>query len=1357
MITANFLIYDFLEDTKDQTPQDYLSQYGTNFTELSKRGLLEQCFSRENDLYQIMEILLRKQKNNPVLVGEPGVGKTALVELFAERIANNDVPFIFQGCDILGIDIAKMLAGAKYRGEFELRLIQLLEQIIEENGVIVFFDEIHILKTSGTAEGALDAGNLLKPILSRPGSRCLGATTPKEYKKIEEDAALTRRFHPIIITESSKADTFEILNGLRATLEIYHNVYYTDLALIEAVNLSTKYIGDKALPDKAIDLLDRAGAREALYRSDINYASFFNAMLFAGLKKLAILKIKAFRRGDIATQFILSEIQNAYRNLQIRWANNSEVDKFTKKNEKKAKKEAFFQKLDTKIIDDDFDILTVEILPTNESNLSKIFFEKEKAEIVLYEPIFQNSFTNSDFFIRKLEIDKQKISLKKGFQNLFHDQLFFSIQLNFTKKVELNYSNNLFFNEFKHNLNNLNVIKEKEKNNYIFFKQKLLNTLISYSDSFSDFDTRSYHFEENYPSENSIIDNSKNSLTFYNHSKIKKKKVFSDLAKSTLTKIKVYKKSFQTEKKIKVSSEVKSSHLNFLLELRKQKNHLFAKIPNIIESEILLDEIIKQVGIQKYSSADDNTLKLINNSILERVDDLLFSSNKPRFLLDTKEKQKNLSKQKTIENYKNLISEFLNFDEKKDASFKTIKKNTFKINFIEGSSTLSLYRAGLIFLYKEKCDLRNLVSSFDNYIQEFYLIKWNKYYSYFSKYLYSYAKNLTQFNKVFFHDSESNNKNYFINDIVLDFLEVDIEQYISFEQTLDENNKAKINSLTTLFKGLPPLLHKRYIDALNIDPLEDQEKIEIENVQPSTSLLKKEQENELIYNLLGFFSTQKGRNFLSNTNDPELMRIARKIGDYNLAALDYRIGAYEIQRLVTSLTGISVESLTESEMQKLLNLENTLHKRVIGQNEAITALSKAIRRSRLGIQNPSRPIGSFLFCGPTGVGKTELSKALSEAIFGSEKEMIRFDMSEFMERFSVTRLIGSPPGYVGYEEGGQLSDAVRKKPYSLVLFDEIEKAHIEVLNILLQILEDGRLTDSQKRLVLFQNTIIIMTSNAAAKEIQLSLESIEKERKRKNEDKIEAIIEKPISKGLENTKKKSLNSSYLDPRLGRIDLIPTIINTNFVVDIRDNIKQTFSGSYTGQLFVNKLYKKFPELNDLNIAKGNDKSVTLSTKKNTLFNKKNNQINTDEKIKGLQKKIAQKDVDQTDIKELVMNKLTKFFLPEFINRLDDIIIFESLTYEDILEIYDIMVEKLIKRVKKNKINLLIDPSVKGKLVNEGYSKAFGARPLRRLVTKYLEDTLSTTLLTSRIGDNSKQGCTIRISLNENDIITGQLIS
>ncbi|KAF1855581.1 hypothetical protein Lal_00049064 [Lupinus albus] len=320
-----------------------------------------------------------------------------------------------------------MLAGAKYRGEFELRLIQLLEQILEENGVIVFFDEIHILKTSGTAEGALDAGNLLKPILSRPGFRCLGATTPKEYKKIEEDAALTRRFHPIIITESSKADTFEILNGLRATLEIYHNVYYTDLALIEAVNLSTKYIGDKALPDKAIDLLDRAGAREALYRSDINYASFFNAILFAGLKKLAVLKIKAFRR-------------------------------------------------------------------------------------------------------------------------------------------------------------------------------------------------------------------------------------------------------------------------------------------------------------------------------------------------------------------------------------------------------------------------------------------------------------------------------------------------------------------------------------------------------------------------------EKGRNFLSNTNDPELMRIARKIGDYNLAALDYRIGAYEIQRLVTSLTGIPVESLTESEMQKLLNLENTLHKRVVGQNEAITALSKAIRRSRLGIQNPSRPIGSFLFCGPTGVGKTELSKALSEAILVQKKK-----------------------------------------------------------------------------------------------------------------------------------------------------------------------------------------------------------------------------------------------------------------------------------------------------------------------------------------------------------------------------------
>ena len=446
-------------------------------------------------------------------------------------------------------------------------------------------------------------------------------------------------------------------------------------------------------------------------------------------------------------------------------------------------------------------------------------------------------------------------------------------------------------------------------------------------------------------------------------------------------------------------------------------------------------------------------------------------------------------------------------------------------------------------------------------------------------------------------------------------------------------------------------------------------------------------------------------------------------------------------------------------MKRLLNLEEILHKRVIGQNEAIATVSKAIRRSRLGIQNPSRPIGSFLFCGPTGVGKTELSKALTEAIFGSEKEMIRFDMSEFMERFSVTRLIGSPPGYVGYEEGGQLTDSVRKKPYALILFDEIEKAHIEVLNILLQILEDGRLTDSQKRLVFFENTIIIMTSNAAAKEIQLSLEELEINTQKISEKSKEVSSNEKIvlTKNLKS-EKKHFNQFSIIPRLGKIELLPISIKTNFTVDIKENLRKNFSDSYLGKNYFNNLYENFPVLDTKNIEKNENKEFTLVTKEN--FSEKQFFIKKklDNRLIGDSDSLAKKSLSQVDVKDLVMNKLTKFFLPEFINRLDDIIVFESLTYENVIKIYDVMIEKLIKRVKTNKINLVIDPSVKGKLVSEGYSKTFGARPLRRLITKYLEDTLSNVLLNYQGNDLtkiSKEGCKIRISLSENDIVLGEL--
>lgn len=1376
-ITNNlFLGYDFLDESKDQSPEDYLSQYGTNFTQLSRRGLLEQCFSRENDVYQIMEILLRKQKNNPVLVGEPGVGKTAIVELFAERIANKDVPFIFYDYEIIGVDIAKMLAGAKFRGEFELRLSRLLDQILEENNIIIFFDELHVLKGSGTTDGALDAGNILKPALSRAGFRCLGASTPKEYKKIEEDAALNRRFQQILINEPSKAETFEILDGIRTSLEIYHNVQYTNSALIEAINLSTKYIGDRTLPDKAVDLLDRAGSREVLFRTDIYHVSIFDAILFTGLKKLSLLKIKAFRKGDIATQFVLSEIENAYKNLKLRWTDDPELDKSLL-----IEKENFLQKFETKNLDDDFEILTSEFNPLESKTITEKLINRNKIKLELTSLDWIQNFLNKKinskkslssfnefkFISRKANNYFQKLvnyssSNKQSIINFFYSDIDLKnlendiLEIaNFAKKnknSKLSKKNTmLFFDFYKKNLQNSNFygVKKRKKFNSLIGK-KLLNTLV-------DNTSKEY---------NSLNPVKKTNDYLSKELKKKQKKTLNKNSvrerKKTLLKVNDYKKAFLSSKNVKKDFSV---ILNKLLNQATQRNNLFLEIKNITYSNILLDKILKPIYSQKYSGTEANVVNLINNSIIQRVDDLLFSSNKPKFILDNKEKKKNLSKEKTVENFKDLLSDLLELEEKNSKFSKEIKTNNLKVKILSGSILISLYRLGLIFLYKEKSKIQNILFPVDNFVKELYFIKWNTLYNFSSKYLYNYIKNLKEFNKIFSQATQSNNNflaNYFINDVVLDFIEKDAEQISILQQNLDDNNKSKINTLKNIFKTLPPLLHKRYIDILNEEYVVSNDDEKFETKSSSLSLFKKEEENSILYNFLGFFSTEKGKNFLANTDDPELVRVARKIGNYKSLTLDYRISAYEIQRLVTNLTGIPVESLTANEMKKLMNLENLLHKRVIGQNEAIATVSKAIRRSRLGIQNPSRPIGSFLFCGPTGVGKTELSKALAEAIFGSEKEMIRFDMSEFMERFSVTRLIGSPPGYIGYEEGGQLSDAVRKKPYSLVLFDEIEKAHIEVLNILLQILEDGRLTDSQKRLVLFQNTIIIMTSNAAAKEIQLTLENIEKDKKNRTKEKNELITGKTISKkNLKDTEKgkfirKNNKNVYADPRLGKISLIPNNINTNFIIDIGDNIKENFSNSYSSQVFVNKLYQKFPELNQFNITKGKNKNLILSKKNGLNANEENREIKLNDTIKGLKKNSIKKGNDQIDIKELVMNKLTKFFLPEFINRLDDIIVFESLTYEDIIKIYDVMVEKLVKRVKKNKINLIIDPSVKGKIVNEGYSKTFGARPLRRLVTKYLEDTLSNTLLNYHGVDISKQGCIVRISLNENDIITGELI-
>jgi ATP-dependent Clp protease ATP-binding subunit ClpA len=525
----------------------------------------------------------------------------------------------------------------------------------------------------------------------------------------------------------------------------------------------------------------------------------------------------------------------------------------------------------------------------------------------------------------------------------------------------------------------------------------------------------------------------------------------------------------------------------------------------------------------------------------------------------------------------------------------------------------------------------------------------------------------------------------FLFNTINDFIAEDSEERLESFELLSELEVIRLEVLKDFLANFKPILRKGIVQSLKY----------------SSEISLTETELSTVYNLLGYFSTETGKNFLANVeDDPDLIKRARKLGDFT--GLKTKITQKEIRELLSHMTGIPIQSISSVESQKLVNLESTLHKRVIGQEEAVSAIAKAIRRSRLGIQNPNRPIASFLFCGPTGVGKTEVTKALAVSMFGSENDMIRFDMSEFMEKFTLSRLLGSPPGYVGYDEGGQLTDAVRRKPYSVVLFDEVEKAHPDILNILLQILEDGRLTDSQKRLVPFENTVIIMTSNAAAEEIQQIIKS---ERASEKEKIIDTSVSTP-----ENTGEKKV---YEDDYAGAIKFLESPITESFLTDIKKELRVEFE-------------KSFRNLKDYDFLQ---KEIQKGASAETVQDKKD-------------KKTA------NTLKSAVLERLSQMFLPEFLNRLDDIIIFQPLKPEELRKICDIMIRDVGQRIEPKQIFLHVEDKVKAKLTREGYNPLFGARPLRRLVTKYIEDLISEYILKNPQG---KKGYELKIQLNEEDQI------
>lgn len=683
-----------------------LARYGTNLVDLAKKHKLDPVIGRDEEIRRVIRILSRRTKNNPVLIGEPGVGKTAIVEGLAERIVRGDVPEGLKDKIVFSLDMGALIAGAKYRGEFEERLKAVLKEVQSSDGkIILFIDEIHTIVGAGKTEGSMDAGNLIKPMLARGELNCIGATTFDEYRKyIEKDKALERRFQPVIAEEPSVSDTISILRGLKERFEIHHGVRIHDSAIVAAAKLSNRYIQDRFLPDKAIDLIDEAGA---MIRSEIDS--------------------------------LPTELDMVRRKL------------FTLETEREA------------------------LLKEND--------DKSKA---------------------RLDVIQKEIS------------------------------------------------------------------------------------------------------------------------------------------------ELKSKNDEMTAKYDKEKNQIL--------------------------------------------------------------------------------------------------------------------------------EIKNLKSQLD--------------------------------------EAKGN-----------------VEKY---EREYDFNKVAEIKY------GVIP-------------KLEEQIKSLEEKIQQS----------------------------------------------YENALLKEEVTENEISSIVSKWTGIPVTKLVEGEREKLIKLEDELHKRVIGQDEAVTAVSNAVIRARAGLKDEKKPIGSFIFLGPTGVGKTELAKTLARNLFDSEDNIIRIDMSEYMEKHAVSRLIGPPPGYVGYEEGGQLTESVRRAPYSVILFDEIEKAHEDVFNLFLQILDDGRLTDNKGKTVDFKNTLIIMTSN---------------------------IGSKYLLEDYENNKKEADN-------------------------------------------------------------------------------------------------------------LVMNELKYRFKPEFLNRIDDIIMFKPLSEEDIKKIIDIFMQDLKNKLEEKNISLELTETAKKVLVKEGYDPIYGARPLKRYIGNTLETMIAKRLITGEIYSGS----------------------
>jgi ATP-dependent Clp protease ATP-binding subunit ClpA len=809
----------------DQDPEgryQTLEKYGTDLTALAKRGKIDPVIGRDEEIRRVMQVLSRRTKNNPVLIGEPGVGKTAIAEGLARRIVAGDVPESLKGKRLISMDLGGMMAGAKFRGEFEERLKAFIKEITASEGeIILFIDELHTIVGAGKAEGAMDAGNLLKPQLARGELRCIGATTLDEYRKhIEKDPALERRFQPVKVGEPTVEDTIAILRGLKERYEVHHGVRILDGALVAAATLSHRYITDRFLPDKAIDLMDEAASR---------------------------LKI---------------ELESMPTELDV------------------IERELMQQEMQRQVLRKETD-------PASRERLAKL--EKDMADLK------ESSSALKAQWLKEKESVQASRKIKEEIDHLRTELEQAQRRGDFARAGEIQYGS----------------IPELEKR------------LLGSSSDTPVGDGRS-------------------------------------------------------------DTPVASPFFNPTARITKNPG---GNLPHWRQDG--------KIYFLTWRTADSLPATRVAQ----------FQAERDQWLIHNPEPHTDEQKRDYTERFNRRWEQWLD----------------------EGHGACVLARP----------ELRSLVESTLRY-----------------------------------YDGEHYDLEAFV--IMPNHVHVLVMPRPGHE----------LSEITKSWKGVSA---RQVNQALGTEGTFWQKETFDHLVRSDAQfhrLVKyvvEENPAALQSGALATAWSRAGRSDRSVASTVSDMSVGATVGATLLREV---VTEQDIARVVANWTGIPVSRLQEGERSKLLRMESNLAQRVIGQSDAIKAVSNAVRRARAGIQDENRPIGSFLFLGPTGVGKTELCKALAEFLFDDEQAMTRIDMSEYMEKHSVSRLIGAPPGYVGYDEGGQLTEAVRRRPYSVILFDEVEKAHPDVFNSLLQVLDDGRITDGQGRTVDFKNTVIIMTSNLGSQHIQ---------------------------------------------------------------------------------------------------------------------------------------------------------------------------------------------------------------------------------------------------------------------------------